>query len=354
MVIGPPGLAGMVGHAGHQFRAGGEPPESVIGPIREQLPILPSDQASVLGNCVLFGQLATAAMLPDMEQVVRDWKPDLVLRDPCEYASAVVALRRAVPTAQVAIGLATVEHASIEVATPALEAHHRELVAHLIDAPYLSRFPASVDPSPFSATRRFRLPSQPPGVLLPDWWNGSTAPLVYVSFGTVLGYMSIAADVFRAALDAVAGLDARVLLTVGRRFDLSELGPVPANVHVEAWIDQGRLLGEADLVVCHGGAGTTFAALAAGVPLVVVPVFADQFVNGDCVAASGAGLVVYTDSGPQGHRRPPERADAPRIRQAIAEVLATPSCGTAARRVADEMASAPDIDDVLRGLVAAA
>jgi UDP:flavonoid glycosyltransferase YjiC (YdhE family) len=36
----------------------------------------------------------------------------------------------------------------------------------------------------------------------------------------------------------------------------------------------------ADLVVCHGGSGTAFGALAAGVLIVVVPLFADQFENG--------------------------------------------------------------------------
>jgi UDP:flavonoid glycosyltransferase YjiC (YdhE family) len=43
---------------------------------------------------------------------------------------------------------------------------------------------------------------------------------------------------------------------------------------------------------CHGGSGTTLGALAAGLPLVVVPLFADQPVNARRVAAVGAGLAV--------------------------------------------------------------
>ena len=85
-----------------------------------------------------------------------------------------------------------------------------------------------------------------------------------------------------------------MLLTVGRRFDASTLGPVPANVHVEPWIDQARVLDHADLVVCHGGSGTTLAALAAGVPLVMVPLFADQFENARRIAQTRAGRVVET------------------------------------------------------------
>lgn len=95
-----------------------------------------------------------------------------------------------------------------------------------------------------------------------------------MTFGTVLGYMSIASRVYRAALRAVEHVEARVLLTVGNRFDPGALGPLPSHVHVEPWVDQDRVFPEADLVVCHGGSGTAFGALAAGVPLVTVPVFA--------------------------------------------------------------------------------
>jgi UDP:flavonoid glycosyltransferase YjiC (YdhE family) len=76
--------------------------------------------------------------------------------------------------------------------------------------------------------------------------GGSDAPLIYATLGTVLGYMSIAADVYRTLVAAVLGTQARVLLTVGARFDPAVLGPVPAHVHVEAWVDQVRVLEHAD------------------------------------------------------------------------------------------------------------
>ena len=296
LVVGPPSMQEMVERAGYPFAAGGEPPEDEIAPIRERLPVAPPLEASVLGNRELFGRLATHAMLPGMERICGSWAPDLVLRDPCEYASAVVAGPRAIPTAQVAISLAQAEAASIDAAAPALEEHRSGLTAELRAQPYLTRFPASLDPSPFPTTVRFGVPGVTTTEPLPDWWDGSRSPLVYVTFGTVLGYMTFAADVYRIALAALAGLDARVLLTVGGRLEPASLGPIPANVHVEPWIDQDRVLAGAELVVCHGGSGTVFGAVAAGVPLVVVPVFADQFENGRRVARSGAGMTVETES----------------------------------------------------------
>jgi len=347
LVVGPPALAGMVRATGHPFLAGGEPPEAQVRPIREQLPVLPPHEASVLGNRELFGRLAATAMLAAMDQAVRDWRPGLILRDPCEYASAVAAARLGIPAAQVAIGLAEVEWGSIDVAAPALEALRAGLTGELRRSPYLTRFPAALDASPFPGTRRYREPAAAPPGALPAWWAATSAPLVYVSFGTVLGRMSIAAEVYRAVIDAVTGLDARVLVTTGHGFDPSRLRDVPGNVHVEAWVDQADVLGEARLVVCHGGSGTTYGALAAGVPLVVVPVFADQFANAPTVARAGAGVQVHTGRDAQGRRRPAGREDAPRIRRAIETVLADDSYREAARAVAADMATAPAIGTLL-------
>ena len=103
LVVGPPALREMVELAGYPFRPGGEPPESAVAPIRERLPVAPRREASILGNRDLFGWLATKAMLPGVERTCAEWSPDLLLREPCEYASAIVARRQGIPTAQVAI-----------------------------------------------------------------------------------------------------------------------------------------------------------------------------------------------------------------------------------------------------------
>lgn len=347
LVVGPPAIAPMVEETGHPFAAGGEPPEAAVAPIRERLPVVPAREASVLGNRELFGRLAAAAMLPAMDRVIADWKPDFVLRDPCEYASAVIAHRSGIATAQIAIGLANVEWGSIDIAAPVLEDHRAGLTEELHLSPYVTRFPASVDPSPFPDTRRFCESVGAPVAPLPDWWNGSRAPLVYMSFGTVLGHMSIAAETYRVAMIAAAGLDSRVLLTVGRRFDISQLGELPTNVHVEPWVDQADVLAEAEVVVCHGGSGTTFGALAAGVPLVIVPLFADQFANGPKVAEAKAGVALNTGLDTNGRRRPLTQADAVPIAEAIETVRGDSSFHQHAQRIAAEMAQAPTVDDCL-------
>ena len=123
---------------------------------------------------------------------------------------------------------------------------------------------------------------------------------------------------------------------MGRRFDASTLGPLPANVHVEPWIDQARVLDHADLVVCHGGSGTALATLAAGVPLVLVPLFADQFENARRIAATRAGQV--------------HAAAAPELTRAIEDVLGDGTYRERARAIAAEMAATASVDEVLARL----
>jgi UDP:flavonoid glycosyltransferase YjiC (YdhE family) len=154
-------------------------------------------------------------------------------------------------------------------------------------------------------------------------------------------------------LTAVKDLDARVLLTVGRRFGASGLGTIPRNVHVEDWVDQADVMPEADLVVCHGGSGTALGALAAGVPMVIVPVFADQFENGRRIADQGAGLVVGAVPATDGvNRNVIGAVDAPRITDAIETLLGTPSYRRRAALISAEMAATPEADDVLAALLA--
>jgi UDP:flavonoid glycosyltransferase YjiC (YdhE family) len=63
-------------------------------------------------------------------------------------------------------------------------------------------------------------------------------------------------------------------------------------VHIERYIPQSLLLPHCDLMVMHGGSNSLLAALDSGLPLVVVPLIADQFFNAHIVQAMQLGRVV--------------------------------------------------------------
>jgi UDP:flavonoid glycosyltransferase YjiC (YdhE family) len=221
-----------------------------------------------------FGRVCTAHMRPRLDAACDELRPDLIIREPCEYASAIAAVDRGIPFVTVAITNAQGEWGATATAAPVLPG---AVVDALRERPFLSRFPASLDPSPYPRTHRYAEPVPPE----------STRELVYATFGTAapgLGH-----DPYRALLDAVDGLDVDVLLTTGDDLDL---GPVPDNVRVERWVPQAEALARAKLVVCHGGSGTVLGALAAGLPLVILPLFADQPANAERLARAGAARAV--------------------------------------------------------------
>ncbi|MFJ1791702.1 glycosyltransferase [Kitasatospora griseola] len=355
LAVVPPSLEQLLTERGIPFRTGAEPDRAATAAIRDRLPRASREEAAVLVNRELFGRLCTAAMLPAVEEACRDWRPDLVLHDPCEYASAVVAERLGIRHAQVATSPARIEAYSLDLAAPVLADYEPELAERLKATPYLTRFPASLDPSPYSATLRFRETARPgaaPGAQ-PAWWGEDGSPLVYVTFGTVSGGMPAGVAACRTAVEALSALPVRVLLSGGRATDLSELGPLPGNVHVEEWVSAPGVLAAASATVCHGGSGTTYGALAAGVPLVVVPLFADQPANARLVESAGAGLAVFPTGGPADAMGLPGPADVPRLRAAVEAVLADPSYREAAGRIAAEMRTAPTVHETLAALAAA-
>jgi UDP:flavonoid glycosyltransferase YjiC (YdhE family) len=106
-------------------------------------------------------------------------------------------------------------------------------------------------------------------------------------------------------------------------------------------VPQGDVLAHADAVVCHGGSGSTLGALAAGVPIVAVPLFADQPLNARRIVATGAGISVA----------PP---DAAVLRSAVVAVLDDSTHRGAAARLASEMHALPATDAAVEVLAAIA
>ncbi|MGH3769229.1 MAG: glycosyltransferase [Pseudonocardiaceae bacterium] len=156
---------------------------------------------------------------------------------------------------------------------------------------------------------------------------------MYVTFGSVAAGLGGFGSMYAEVVAALAGLPYRVLLTTGAGGDPAGLEPWPGNVHVERWWPQAEVMPMASAVVGHGGFGTTMTALAAGVPQVVLPLFAfDQTVNALRVAETGVG--VHIGGGPE---------DVAAIPAAVSRVLSDESFRRAAEGVAAEIASLPDV-----------
>lgn len=123
-------------------------------------------------------------------------------------------------------------------------------------------------------------------------WQPRGKPLVVVSLGTTeMGE----APVLQRVLDGLAGLDVSVVATTGPHIDRSTLR-IPPNAEVGGLLPHGVLLPKAEVFVGHGGHGGIMAALAAGVPIVSIPLDRDQPHNAERLEAVGAGTTVANDA----------------------------------------------------------
>lgn len=121
-----------------------------------------------------------------------------------------------------------------------------------------------------------------------DWLDGR--PLLYASCGTLQNRLE---HVFRAIIEATAPLDAQTVIALGKdALPPSLFGEVPPNIKLLPFVPQRALIARSSLVITHAGLNTTLDALSAGVPLVAIPIAAEQPGIAARIAHLGAGLVV--------------------------------------------------------------
>ena len=153
-------------------------------------------------------------------------------------------------------------------------------------------------------------------------------PVVYVTLGTIFNTES--GDLFARVLAGVRELPVEVVVTVGRSMDPAEVGPQPANVHVERYLPQASVLPHCAAVVAHAGSGIVLGALEHGLPLVCLPMGADQPLNAARCTALGIGPALD-----------PVTATPEAVRAATAAVLEDPLFRAAAARLQVEIAALP-------------
>ena len=134
------------------------------------------------------------------------------------------------------------------------------------------------------------------------------------------------ADALQSAATALGGLPVRGLVTTGPSLPVDTID-APANVTVVERAPHSEILRHAKVVVTHAGHGTVIKALAAGVPVVALPLGRDQLDNAARVVHHGAGLRL----------KPTAKPDA--IAKAVRRLLEEPSFSAAAERMAAAIAA---------------
>ncbi|MFD9697746.1 glycosyltransferase [Lentzea sp. NPDC059081] len=286
----------------------------------------------------MFTDLVPRATVADLTDLLPRVKPDLVIYEQSDVGAAKAAREAGIPVVSHVIGR------SMPPAIMAMAAPHMEW---LWDEPrpadlmlgdvVVDLWPDTVrDPEVVKVPTVLRQRPTAFDLDVPMPAVKAGKPLVYLTLGTV-SYG--ATEVLKAAVDGLARLPVEVLVAVGPG-DPALLGDVPENVTVANFVPQATVLGQAGLVVHHGGTGTTLGALAAGLPQLVLPQGADQFVNADALAGAGAGAKLV---GPE------VTADA--VEAAARRLLDDAAVRQVALAAAAEIAEMPDPAAVVQRLI---
>jgi UDP:flavonoid glycosyltransferase YjiC (YdhE family) len=260
-----------------------------------------------------------------------DWRPDLVLHEGLAPVGALAAARRGAPSVLVDGLLFDGRELFASVARHLQGLARRHGVDGLpgpADA-VVTAPPSLVGPR---RGRQMRHVSAGRGEVPDRLTRAGARPVVLVSRSTVDDPRPD--RMMSRVVEAAADADVDVVLVRPDR--AATRHTLPPNVTVTDWLPFADVLPHVAGIVHHGGAGTLMAALAAGVPQVVVPGAGDRTVHARLVAERGAGLAVPT----------------PEISAATLERLVTePALRTAAGEVAAEIAAMPPPAELVEPLL---
>ena len=195
------------------------------------------------------------------------------------------------------------------------------------------------------AALEFPVPGEPPALLhytgpfvdrtqrppIPfPWHRLDTRPLVYASLGTL---QNGSETLFRTIAEAVAPLNAQLVLSLGGGLDPARLGTLPGNPIVVGYAPQLDLIQRAAAVITHAGLNTVLESLSEGVPMVALPQGNDQPGVASRVAASGAGIVLRG-----------RKLNQANLRNAVHRVLEEDTYRNAAHRIQTAMQQIDGLD----------
>lgn len=314
---------------------------------KERPDLLPLAEQHPWGVSRRFAAGDAPDRMPDLLAVVEGWRPDLLVFERCDFAAPVVAAATALPSVHVSLGrmlpAASYERSAVFLA-PLWAAVGLALppLCGMYDATYVDICPPRLQPDCRPAAPRVlpMRPTSPLSSVPPPTWLAALPdrPNVYVTLGTSFNDL----ERFRLVLDALADADCNVVATIGRDRQPHDLEPLPPNAIVEQFIPQALVLPHMDLTVMHGGSGSMLAALAHGVPLVMLPGGADQFGNAAACLESGVGRVLM-----------PDQVEPETVRREVEAVLGDSALRRNVQTMSDDIAAMPSPAEVARVLTSA-
>jgi len=241
-----------------------------------------------------FGRIAGGS-LAGIAALAESWKPDMLVCERAEFAGPLVAASRNIPWVQYHWSVSALPEyryaAAEELGTAMAAAGIRDLPR---PAAVLDPWPAGLRLGHAANHQEIRHVPSHGDARVPGWvFEQRSRPRICLTFGTLLPRYGDGGlrGLMTALAQALAETGAELLLAVDDALAAKWPAPHAAIRHI------GRLpladtFPTCDVVVHHGGQGTSLTALAAGRPQFVLPELDDQFDNARALKSAGAAVVL--------------------------------------------------------------
>ena len=294
-----------------------------------------------------FVQALGPRMADDVIELMENWRPHVIVRDPLEFGGYIAADTYRIPHATITWAvyinpkdlcpeaLSELRRRYRLPDDPELATLDRYLVLNFL--PPAWQFPMAPFPP---VTRRICAPPFDASGAdhLPDWISAlPPRPTIYATLGTTFNQSPAT---IQAILAAVSTAAVNAIITVGRSMDPAQFQPLPAHIHLEQYIPQTLLLPRCDAILFHGGYNSLHSALWHGLPMVITPLGAgDQYPTGLLCEKLGVGILVK--------EQPPVPAA---IRAALNAVIAQPTYRAQSQQLQLDLKALPKLSVAVRCL----
>ncbi|MFD5466850.1 nucleotide disphospho-sugar-binding domain-containing protein [Kitasatospora sp. NPDC127059] len=293
-------------------------------------------------------------LAPDLLRFAEQWRPDLLVTDPTLFASSLASAVLGIPVVRNIWGPDILYGHPLQ-GQPNTGSEREQWHPELVEL--FDRFGAEVRNDyvtqtldPWPASLRTFGPAKPMprryvayngAGTAPDWVLTRTGrPRVCVTWGTTTSALGGRSTVLPRVVDALAGLDVELVVTVSS-IDRQSLGHLPDNVRVVENLPLHLLMPSCDAIVNQGGTGSVLTAAAAGVPQVLVPENSETPTNSISFTASGASVLLE-----------PADLTAETVTAAVTTVLTDDAVRTSADRIREEIAAMPSPASVVSSIEA--
>lgn len=272
-------------------------------------------------------------MMPGLETLVNDWRPDVLVNDCITFGGALFAHKHNIPCVTTTPVPPDVM-GDTEKSAPKIFEWQQNLIkdlqkavgiadegifihSHKLNLVFTSQAFAGYSETP--AHMKFVGPVKGrPNEAPFDWerLEAATTPKIFVSLGTLL--VDIREAFFAKLIEAFA--DQPVTIVAATPPEIFERWP--SNFIVSSFVPQATLMPHMDMVICHGGFNTVNDTFINGLPMLITPITYDHFHTAKLIEKAGGGISIRY-----------KRLRAQALREAAFELLENPKYREAAQAV---------------------